>query len=233
MRQTQSAAIDVLLRDPPRLHGPADNLQDWGFGHEGLRWLATNVRPGWVTLETGCGHSTIVFAAAGASHTVVAPYDKERDRILEWCKDHGVATDGIEFVLGESQFVLPALPVGQLDLVLIDGSHSFPVPFIDWYYAGTRLRIGGLVVLDDTNIRAVRVLRDFLAAEKTRWFLRDEFEHVAVFEKLRPDLIDMADWVAQPWSYKIPSRGERLVQIRHRIALRSRLRRALGSTRRA
>ena len=36
-----------------------------------------------------------------------------------------------------------------------------PAPFIDFWFAGGRLVPGGLLVVDDTHLRACRVLADF------------------------------------------------------------------------
>jgi hypothetical protein len=39
-----------------------------------------------------------------------------------------------------------------LDLVLIDGDHAFPASFIDWYYTAEQVKLGGYVIVDDTNL---------------------------------------------------------------------------------
>jgi hypothetical protein len=40
-----------------------------------------------------------------------------------------------------------------LDLVLVDGSHSFPqVFFIDWFYTAGALKIGGHLLVDDVHV---------------------------------------------------------------------------------
>ena len=54
-------------------------------------------------------------------------------------------------------------------VVLIDGSHGFPSPIIDWYYAGGRLRRGGVIVFDDIQLPHVQLgLLPFLEADP-RW----------------------------------------------------------------
>jgi hypothetical protein len=59
-----------LRRDPPGLHGEGEY---WGLAWSALAWIEENVRPGFATLETGSGASTIVFAAGGAVHEAVTP----------------------------------------------------------------------------------------------------------------------------------------------------------------
>ena len=46
----------------------------------------------------------------------------------------------------------PTLELDALDLVLIDGSHSFPQVFIDWYYTQSALKVGGALLVDDVHI---------------------------------------------------------------------------------
>jgi hypothetical protein len=56
-----------------------------------------------------------------------------------------------------------------LDLVLVDGGHGFPTPILDWYYGAGRLRQGGVVIVDDLQLRQVRLgLMEFLDAD-LRW----------------------------------------------------------------
>ena len=61
---------DSLRSAPPGLHGAGEY---WGLAWSALAWLEENVQPGWATLETGAGASTVVIAAAGAEHEVGEP----------------------------------------------------------------------------------------------------------------------------------------------------------------
>jgi predicted O-methyltransferase YrrM len=83
------------------------------------------------TLETGCGYSTIIFALKGMRHTVISPIFEEHQRIGEWCDANEIDLSNVEFKLGRSEDLLPALKPEPLDLVLIDGWHAFPAPFLD------------------------------------------------------------------------------------------------------
>jgi hypothetical protein len=75
---------------------------------------------------------------------------------------------------------------GALDLVLIDGCHGFPGPFIDWYYAASGLKAGG-------------VLCEFLRAEPD-WRVEHDFvSRTAVFRKLRDGDV-MREWTEQPYT---------------------------------
>lgn len=96
--------------------------------------------------------------------------------------------------------------------MLIDGSHSFPSVFIDWYYTADKLRVGGWLVIDDTAIWTVRVLRDFLRSEK-EWELVSEFPmQTAFFRKIAPTN-GVRNWIYQPYVI-----GRSLLNRRRRVA---------------
>ncbi len=63
-----------------------------------LRWLADHIRPGFRTLETGCGYSTIVFALWGCWHDVISPWPEEHERISDWCWTHGASSETVTYV---------------------------------------------------------------------------------------------------------------------------------------
>jgi predicted O-methyltransferase YrrM len=191
--------VRELCDSRPRLHGSDDaSPERLGLRNEMLRFLGSTLTSRMRTLETGCGYSTILFAVAGSRHVTVSPCAPEHARVARFCSAHGVSTDQVTFVAASSLDVLPAMN-GPLDLVLIDGWHAFPAPFIDWYYTANRLEVGGLCVVDDTNIVTGRILRDFLAAERGRWTLRHETKRTSVFEKKVPDVLAGVDWPQQPY----------------------------------
>lgn len=210
-------------------HGWAsDVFMNWQLGREALALILERVGAGDRTLETGCGYSTVAFALAGANHTVVSPVALEHDRIRAWCAANGVSTEAVTFVVEHSQNALPQLDGGPLDFVLIDGAHAFPLPFVDWYYTATRLRVGGLVMVDDTQLKTGEILRDFLRAESARWRGVSDLPMTAVFEKLSGDIIPEQDWCGQPYCAR-PRPGPwpgLWPVLRSRVRLRTRLRAA-------
>jgi hypothetical protein len=163
--------VDFVLAHPPRVHdtgtiGPPEGV--WWTERSCYELLAERCRPGDRTLETGLGASTMLFAALGTRHTCVVPSATEVDLLVAHCHAQGVPTDDVAFVIGLSRDVLPSLPRDELDAFLVDGGHGFPTPMIDWLYGGSRLRRGGLLVLDDLQLPAVGVLTDYLDRD-ARW----------------------------------------------------------------
>jgi predicted O-methyltransferase YrrM len=207
-RHEKLARLDQLLTSGAAFHGSgtdASTFVNWQLAPEVLGWLVTDTDPGARTLETGCGYSTVAFALAGARHTAISPRVYEHDRVRQWCAAHDIALDTVEFVAGESQVVLPSLPADPLDVVLVDGDHAFPSPFIDWYYTAHRLRTGGLVVIDDTQLRTAALLAEFLDGETGRWARHRTFTRTAVFTKVSDEWRAPDGWVGQPFC-AVPAR---------------------------
>jgi len=228
-RSEAQAVLDRLLVDRPSLHGDDGPATNWQLGHSILTWLVGEIPLGGRTLETGCGYSTIVLAPLSDHHIAISPVAAEHERIRRWCADHQVSTDALELVEVPSEIYLPAavasgrLAPGSLDLVLIDGDHAFPVPALDWYHTAPLLKVGGLVVLDDTQIRAVAEVAAFLRRDRSRWRLRHRADEAVVFEKLRADVVAHGRWRDQPWNRESPSLDARLRAGRARLHLRRRL----------
>lgn len=194
-----SSAYDLLVDTMPKFHG-AEHSVNWKLELRTLRWLRDTIHADMRTLETGCGYSTVLFAAAGTDHVVVSPTAEEHTRIQEWCHAAAISTDRITFRVGNSASILPALRhEQQLDLVLIDGCHAFPYPIIDWFYVAEAIQVGGLVVVDDTHIRACGDLKRFLVSEKPRWEVASDLGMSMVFRKLGSPVIDNVEWPHQPY----------------------------------
>jgi hypothetical protein len=179
--------LQDLLADAPAIHaGAGDDPAIHGLLVEALEFIDRELPPGAHTLETGSGYSTILFAMKGARHICVVPNQTEIDRILAYCEQRSIDTAGLDFHVQTSERVLPELETGPLDLVLIDGSHSFPQVFIDWFYTAEALKEGGHLLVDDVHLWTGRVLRDFLAAEP-EWEVADELGgRTAIVRKTGP-----------------------------------------------
>ncbi len=180
--------VETLLAEDPAVHtelaGGAQRT--YGLLPSVLEWLDANIRPEWSTLETGCGLSTAVFAARSAAHFSISPFASESDYVRRWCAQHDIGLEHVRFIDEYSEWVLPKLDVGLLDLVLVDGAHAFPQVFIDWYYASQSLKVDGLLLIDDLPLWTGRVLCGFLAEEAGWAFVRDFQSRTALFRKTAP-----------------------------------------------
>jgi hypothetical protein len=209
-----------VLENPPRLHRDgAGEAVSWGLMEEILHFIEGQVTAGAATLETGAGISTILFALMGTVHSCITPNGAEAERIMSYCRQHGIATDRLSFHVAGSEAVLPHQEPTPLDLVLIDGRHAFPTPFIDWYYTADRLKVGGVLVIDDTQLWTGRMLRDFLATEP-EWALRAEFSTRAVAFTKRGEGSHRKEWTDQPYTIRNSTEyeGRDIVALTERIA---------------
>ena len=195
--------LSDLLADPPLVHGPegGNDLITHGLLPVVLEHIEQSVHPGHRTLETGCGLSTILFALRGAEHTCIVPNQPEVDRVRQWCEDHGVDHSRLTFHVEPSERVLPTADLGELDLVLIDGSHSFPQVFVDWFYTQEALKVGGTLLVDDVHVWTGRVLRGFLEAEP-EWELERRFQGRTVAFRKRAPVNPDKIWFEQPYVEK-------------------------------
>lgn len=192
--------LEQLIADPPHIHGfrPSGEEERWGLAPESLRMLDGVLAPGQNTLETGSGVSTVLFALHETNHICISPVPDEHARIQAFCKEQGISVERTQFVAELSEIALPRLDLSELDVVLIDGSHSFPCAFIDWYYTAQALRVGGHVLVDDTSLWTGKVLRDFLE-EEPAWERTAEVPMRTVTFRKVAETGPAWNWLAQPY----------------------------------
>lgn len=212
--------LDAVLLDPPLVH--EGGALTWGLDRRVLEYLDRGVQPGQVTLETGIGLSTVVFALRGSSHHVLVPDAGEVARVSDYCRQHGIPTTNLNVHLGYSERILPSLALPPLDLVLIDGCHGFPAPFLDWYYTAEALRVGGALIIDDVQIWTCRLLSQFLSSERGWRRERSLGPRTALFTKTAP-FDPSREWSQQPF----------VLRRSHLLIARQRFRRALELAREA
>ena len=150
------------------------------------------------------------------------PAADEHQHIRAWITEHGVADDGLGFVAGTSDRILPSMAAEPIDVAFIDGKHSFPHPIVDWHYLSTALQVGGVLLVDDLPIPAVAPVARHMLLDPCWEMLEIADNRAGVFRKLaEPEPHD--DWEAQPYNRGYPDFGflppaERLpLQARHAV----------------
>ena len=188
---------DELLQAPVNIH--AGRTLTWGISRDVADLLHQNATPESVTLETGSGRSTLVLLHAGVSrHIAIQPSSDEFTAIGDFCAAHGISTAAFEPVVARSQEYLPHATLPPLDIVLIDGAHAFPYPFLDWYFTASALKAGGLLIIDDVQIATGTILADFLDAE-AGWTSVARTGRFAAFRRGTESLAPSQDWKGQPY----------------------------------
>lgn len=191
--------ITQLLESPPLVHNQGENC--WRVSPNTARRLANLVEPSFRTVETGCGLSTLLFAAKAKSHTCIVPSKDEVERLTHNAQERNISLENVRFVIEKSQLALAQMQKEfskePFDLALIDGCHAFPSPFIDWYFVEPALRPGGYLIIDDTQIWTGRVLRDFLRKDEAWELLFEPDRQSSFFKKLQNGSTDRG-WDEQP-----------------------------------
>ncbi|MBU2103029.1 MAG: class I SAM-dependent methyltransferase, partial [Candidatus Omnitrophica bacterium] len=150
---------------------------------EVLEYICNTIGAGSNTLETGSGLSTVLFASRGSHHICIDPNREVLENIKAYCRECGVSVQGVTFYGERSENILPSLELNSLDLVLIDGHHAFPIPFIDWFYAARALKVGGVLIIDDINIWTGNVLKEFLLLESEWNIVKEVPRQAIIFRK--------------------------------------------------
>lgn len=198
-----------------------------GIGPDVARFIYESVSEESLTLETGSGLSTLVFALKGARHAVVTPNENEFIQIRAYARENRISLDHVEFVAMASDDYLPQCPLTKLDFVFIDGKHAFPWPILDWFYTADKLKVGGICLLDDLELASVALLIDFLS-EDPHWERFRSFRRRSMaFRKLDGPVHDVA-WHMQPYLTRRYAREPRIITMAKHLAKRSGIPQALG-----
>jgi precorrin-6B methylase 2 len=119
------------------------------------------------SIETGCGGSTIVLSHASNRHTAFAIDGQDRT-ITELRTRSDLRAENVIFVEGETKDTVPRYQFeGEVDLVLLDGPHAYPLPQLEFAYLFPRIKTGGWLVVDDIQIPSVYELFRFLRKESS------------------------------------------------------------------
>ena len=186
---------DVLL-DPPLVH--VGGTCTWGLAEEVLYFIDHNISKGQCTIETGLGLSTLAFVLNGTNHTAITPNQDEIDRLTAYCKSNNINLENTRLVAQGSENFLPSIDL-EIDFALIDGGHGFPMPFLDWFYFTRNLKVGGILIVDDTQLWTGKILREFLTISPN-WERVEIFSRSAAFRLTTKYTYE--EWTQQPFMIK-------------------------------
>ena len=190
-----------------------------GIGPEVLSFIADSVHEGSRTLETGAGCSTLVFAIRGSEHIAVTPSQSEIALITQYASRREIPLGKVHFVQESSDRYLPRCEAEGFDLVLLDGKHAFPWPIVDWFFTADRLRKGGVMVIDDAQMRSVAILAEFMGVDPGWQLIRDFSGKTLAFRKIRDSIHDVA-WHMQPFTVVQPVGTAAVPSLFRRLARR-------------
>ncbi len=219
MSQKSHFNIEALIEERPKLHFNSKGERvSWGITPEVLLFLRDIAKAGDRTIETGAGLSTICLTGLHCRHTSIMPDARIKETVLEKCADLGLSAYSLNFIIEKSQDYLPSLGEDEFDIVLIDGDHAFPMPFFDYYYLGKRLKVGGVLIIDDTLLWTGEVLKDFLMLEPEWEYIKNVSNNASAFKKLKTTATDKG-WGGQAYQVVKSKRVPPEVAVLHREVL--------------
>jgi predicted O-methyltransferase YrrM len=152
VRDAETNAVDLAPHSIERAQGEA--LRDLAIDEGAER-----------TIEVGLalGMSALFLCQAvlprGGRHVAIDPFQAEswNGAGLRTLREAGVE-ELVEVIEDESQLALPRLVAEgrEFDFAFVDGDHRFEGVFLDLYFMTRLVRPGGLVVVDDMWMPAVR-----------------------------------------------------------------------------
>jgi len=183
-RDDSRPATDAIIALAADWHG-AGTLSD-----RALRYLDT-VLAGLDsprTVETGAGRSTLVFSWRSRVHTAFAldtgeSVSKPLNSPLRGPASMSVVDGPTQETLFHHVFPEP------LDLVLLDGPHGFPFTALEYLRLYPHIRTGGVLVVDDVQIRSVGDVYRFLRADDM-WSLDRRVDNTAFFVRTVAPAVD-------------------------------------------
>ena len=105
------ALFEEILNQQPRLHVSASGEPiSWAVSPDVLRYPFNSACGNTLSLETGCGLSTVVLCIQGGEHTAVTPFPEEVGRVEAYCRVKDIPTSRVKIHTGRSEEVLPTLP---------------------------------------------------------------------------------------------------------------------------
>lgn len=216
------ALLDELERLPPDWHGAGL------ITVAALRGIARHASGGVArSAETGSGRSTLLLSHLSGDHTaftVDAGGSLSRVQASQLLR-----RETTRFVEGPSQLTVPEFAFdGPLDLVLLDGSHSYPGPDVDYFHLYPHLAPGGLLIVDDIHIPMIRSMFRFLR-EDGMFRLVEVAANTAFFRRTSAPTFDRlhGDWFVQGYNARHFPLVERLKQ-RIPPGMRQRIKAVLG-----
>ena len=175
-----------------------------GLSYRSLAAIERHCRNPALTMETGCGASTILMSNISPKHYSFCLDDRMDDNssvsFVTEAPIYRVANS--TFIFGPTQQTLPLFRFdGQLDFALIDGPHGYPFPELEYYAIYPHLKAGAILALDDVNIPTIHNLFRFLSEEIMFEFI-GRTQNLALFRRTSAPTFDpLGDsWFAQEYN---------------------------------
>ncbi|WP_270935810.1 class I SAM-dependent methyltransferase [Falsiroseomonas oryzae] len=128
-----------------------------------------------LTMETGCGKSTILFSNLSQRHLVFTFDDRAvPDSSVAYYQGCPVTRlNRVEPHFGPTQMTVPRHHFDRpIDVALLDGPHAWPFVELEYYFVYPHIRRDGWLILDDIHIPTIGQMLRTLAADPM-WSLEE------------------------------------------------------------
>jgi hypothetical protein len=108
-----------------------------------------------VSIETGCGKSTVLLSNLSARHLVFTFDDRDDpEGSVPYFEENPIyRPEPCRTIFGATQKTVPRYDFPrQIDFALLDGPHGFPFPQLEYYFVYPFLRRSAILVIDDIHI---------------------------------------------------------------------------------
>jgi hypothetical protein len=83
-----------------------------------------------------------------------------------------------------SSKILPIISDIKVNVALIDGAHSMPDVFLDFYYLNKMLLKGGFLLIDDINLKSVEPLDQLVSKQKSEYIFIFKIRDCNIYKKV-------------------------------------------------
>jgi hypothetical protein len=170
--------------------------------------------------ETGTGRTTLLLSHLSEAHVVFAKDDAgDGDSLAAVQGSPLLRRDRTQFVIGPTQQTILSHDFTDLDLALIDGPHAYPFPDLEYWALYPRIKVGGVLIVDDIQIPTIRNMYEVITAD-SMW---DEIRVVSNTAFFRRTPVDAVDPYGEGWwqqGYNQPRVRPAVVQRAGRVVKR-------------
>jgi predicted O-methyltransferase YrrM len=122
------------------------------------------------------------------SHTSIDPFQESQwENIGMKLIDKCGYTKMFNIIQEKSFIALPKLLGAKYGLVYIDGFHTFDYTLVDFFYADNLLKVGGFIVIDDTELLPVKTCVEYIKFNYKHYRKIKSVPTQAIFQKIDED----------------------------------------------
>lgn len=181
-----------LIKNRPLLHTMKGNLEDWGISNKLAKYIFKKSK-GKKTLEIGSGLSTLIFMLSSSDHTCINPRELDKKKLFLEIENKNLDKNKLKFIQSKSENICHSLDE-KYEIILIDGSHTFPWPIVEWFYLGILLKKNSIMILDDVDWWPVSIL-DLYMKKSDSWFFEFGDDRFSCFRSLK----EGEDLISHKW----------------------------------